>query len=381
MNFEPTPEQAQLREIAREFAEREVRPFVKVMEERNEFPWELFRKLGELGFFGIEVPEEYGGVGADSISYVLTLEEISRVSPALGVIFSVHASLFIGGILLFGTDEQKRKYIPSAVAGEFVGAYALTEPQAGSDASNLYTMYRKVGDRYIINGRKIWCTNGPEARYILLYAISDPNNRKGSMTAFIVDTKRKGFSVGKVEDKLGLRGSHSAELVLEDYEAYEDEILGKEGEGYRIALTLLSNGRIGIASQSNGISQGAYELAIEHARTREQFGKPLKDFQMIQFYISEMETRLQASRLLTYKAAWLKHEGKDFRKASSIAKLYASETANYITDRTIQILGSVGYSMEHDAQRYYRDARVTTIYEGTSEIQRIVIAREVFKHA
>ncbi len=379
MNFALTEEQKQFRDAAREFAERVIRPAVRHMEETNEFPWDIIRQMGQLGFFGIEVPEEYGGVGADALSYTLVLEEISRVSPAVGVIMSVNTSLAVGGLMQFGTQEQKQKYIPELISGEAIGAYSLTEPQAGSDAASLLTTYRKEGDRYIINGRKIWCTNGPEAKYIILYAVEDVKNPKKTMTAFVIDTSRKGFSVGKVEEKVGLRGAHSAELILEDYEAYPDEILGEEGKGYKIALTLLSSGRIGIASQSLGIGQGAFELALEHATTREQFGKPIVDFEMIQYYISEMATRLDAARLLTYRAAWLKQNGLPYRKESSMAKLYASETANYITDRTIQILASMGYSMEHDGQRYWRDGRVTTIYEGTSEIQRLVIVREILR--
>lgn len=371
--FEYKEEYELLRKTIREFAEREIRPIVPKMERENYFPYEIIKKLANLGMLG-----GYAN-GVDTTSSSIIIEEISRVSPAVGVIVSVHNTLVCNGIYEFGTEEQKRRYLPELINGESIGAYALTESHAGSNPLEMKTYYRKEGNRYIINGRKIWITNGPQARYILLYAIGDKENPRNSMNCFIIDTKREGFSIGITHNKLGLKGAHSCEIILDNYIANEDEILGKEGEGYKIAMKLLTSGRIGIASQSLGLSIGAYELALNYAKEREQFGKKISEFQIIQYYLSEMITRITASKLLTYYASYLKDNNKDARLEASMAKLHASETANYVVDRALQIFGSLGYAMDFDIQRYYRDARVLTIYEGTSEIQRIIIAREILK--
>ncbi len=373
MEFELKEEQKILKNTIREFAEREIRPIVPKMESENYFPYEIIKKLGELGMLGGYAND------IDTKSSAIIIEEISRVSPAVGVILSVHNTLVCNGIYEFGTEEQKKRYLPDLISGKAIGAYALTESNAGSNPLEMLTSYKKEGNKYIINGRKIWITNGPQARYILLYAIGDRNNPRNSMTCFIIDTKREGFSVGIIHNKLGLKGSHSCEIILDNYLAYEDEILYKEGEGYKVAMKLLTSGRIGIAAQSVGLSIGAYELALNYAKEREQFGKKIGEFEMIQFYLSEMITRIYASKLLTYYAAYLKDKGEKCKLEASIAKLYASETANYVVDRAVQIFGSLGYSNDFDIQRYYRDARVLTIYEGTSEIQRLIIAREILK--
>ncbi|MEO0143440.1 MAG: acyl-CoA dehydrogenase family protein [candidate division WOR-3 bacterium] len=373
MNFEFSEEQKILKATIRNFAEREIRPIISKMENENYFPYEIIKKLGQLGMLG-----GYAN-NIDTISSAIIIEEISRISPAIGVIISVHNTLVCNGIFEFGTEEQKRRYLPDLISGNAIGAYALTESQAGSNPLEMNTSYKKVNDKYIINGRKIWITNGPQARYILLYAVENKNNPKNSMTCFIIDTKREGFQIGIIHNKLGLKGSYSCEIILDNYTAYKDEILGNEHEGYKIAMKLLTGGRIGIAAQSLGLSIGAYELALNYSKQREQFGKKISEFQIIQYYLSEMITRIYASRLLTYYAAYLKDKGQNCRLEASMAKLYASETANFVVDRAVQIFGSLGYAMDFDIQRYYRDARVLTIYEGTSEIQRIIIAREILK--
>ena len=383
MDFRITEEQRMIQEMAREFAQREIAPIAKEIDEEERFPHETVRKMGELGLMGIEIPEEYGGAGADTISYVLALKEIAKVCASHAVIMSVQNSLVAYGLWKFGTEEQKQKFLIPVASGKKLGAYSLTEPQAGSDASNLLTTAVRDGDWYVINGRKAWVTNGPHADHIIVFTVTDKSKRHHGITAFIVDTKREGFSVGKVEKKLGIRGAHSGEIIFENYRAHVSERLGEEGQGFKIAMHILDTGRIGIAAQAWGIAEAAYEEAARYALQREAFGQPIARFQAIQFYLADMRTRLEAVKLLTLQAAWKKMQslqtGEPYTQEASMAKLFASEAAVEITRKAIQIHGGVGYSREFNVERYYRDAKITEIYEGTSEIQRIVIARNLLQ--
>ncbi|MCF6191534.1 MAG: acyl-CoA dehydrogenase family protein [Candidatus Hydrothermae bacterium] len=385
MDFQLTEEQRMIQEMAREFAQREIAPIAKQIDEEERFPIETVKKMGELGLMGIEIPEAYGGAGADPVAYVLALKEIAKVCASHAVIMSVQNSLVAYGLWRFGTEEQKERFLKPVASGQVIGAYSLTEPQAGSDASNLLTTAVREGDTYILNGRKAWVTNGPHADYIIVFAMTDREKRHKGITAFIVDTSREGITRGRPEKKLGIRAAHSGELILENYRAHVSERLGEEGEGFKIAMQILDAGRIGIAAQAWGIAEAAYEEAARYALEREAFGQKIAQFQAIQFYLAEMNMRLEATRLLTLQAAWLKHrflqtgEPRRFTREASIAKLFAAESAVWITQKAIQIHGGVGYSREFNVERYYRDAKITEIYEGTSEIQRIVIARQVLQ--
>ncbi len=377
MDFELKEEHRMIRDMVRDFVKNEIEPIANKIDEEETFPEENVKKMGELGLMGMEIPEEYGGAGMDSISYAIAVEEISRVCPAHGVIMSVNNSLFCYGIYKFGTEEQKKKILPIIAKGERIGAFSLTEPHAGSDASNLKTLARKTGNEYVINGKKVWVTNGYHAKYILLFAVTEPEKKHHGITCFIVDTEKKGIIKSPPEKKLGIRAAYSCELTFEDYVIPESMKLGNEGDGFKIAMSVLDAGRIGIAAQAVGIAQGAFEHAVKFSFERETFGKKLYEHQAIQFYLSEMKTRIEAARLLTYKAAYLKQKGERFSEWSSMAKLYASETAMWVTDKAVQIHGSLGYSREHDVQRLFRAAKVTEIYEGTNEIQKIVISRNI----
>ncbi len=385
MDFQLTEEQRMIQEMAREFAQREIAPIAKQIDEEERFPFETVKKMGELGLMGIEIPEVYGGAGADPVAYVLALKEIAKVCASHAVIMSVQNSLVAYGLWRFGTEEQKERFLKPIASGEALGAYSLTEPQAGSDASNLLTTAVRKGDTYILNGRKAWVTNGPHADYIIVFAMTDREKRHKGITAFIVDPSREGITRGRPEKKLGIRAAHSGELILENYQAHVSERLGEEGEGFKIAMQILDAGRIGIAAQAWGIAEAAYEEAARYALEREAFGQKIAQFQAIQFYLAEMNMRLEATRLLTLQAAWLKHrfletgEPRRFTREASVAKLFAAESAVWITQKAIQIHGGVGYSREFNVERYYRDAKITEIYEGTSEIQRIVIARQVLQ--
>jgi len=372
-----------IRDMARDFAQKEIAPIAARYDESGEFPYETIMKMGAQGFMGIEVPEEYGGVGMDTLAYVLALEEISKVDASHGVIMSVCNSLYCYGILHYGTEEQKQKYLRPVASGEVIGAYALTEPQSGSDAANIRVtaLLSPDGSHYVINGTKSWITSGPVAKYILLFAQTDPEAkpRYRGVSALIIDTDEPGFSRGKTEPKLGIRASATCEIHFEDYKCPVERRLGKEGEGFKIAMAVLDAGRIGIAAQALGIAEAAYEAAREYAREREAFGKKIGQFQMIQQKLADMKTRIEASRLLIYKAALAKEAaketGKRYTLESCMAKTFASETAMWVTTQAIQIHGGMGYSKELPIERYFRDAKVTEIYEGTSEIQRMVIAR------
>jgi alkylation response protein AidB-like acyl-CoA dehydrogenase len=378
VNFEPTEDQKRIREVVREFAAAEIAPHVAAWEKEERFPREVVERLGELGIMGMMIPEAYGGAGADAISHVFAIEELARVSASTAVIVSVNNSVACYPIWKFGTEEQKEKILTPLASGKALGAYALTEPQSGSDAANQKTRAVRDGSGYLLDGAKAWITNAGEADWYVVMAMTDPPAGTHGITAFLVSSEDPGLRVGAAEDKMGLRSSKTASIFLEGVRIPESRRLGAEGEGFRIAMTTLDHSRIGIAAQGIGIAQAAYEASVEYARTRESFGRKLAEHEAIAFQIADMRLQLEASRVLTYRAA-LRSEtpGARFSKESSMAKVYATEAANAIAARAVQIFGGYGYSKEYPVERYYRDARVTTIYEGTSEIQRIVISKNV----
>jgi alkylation response protein AidB-like acyl-CoA dehydrogenase len=380
MDFELSEEQHLLQELVRDFARKEIAPQVEELEERAEFPRGILGKLAGLGLMGMTIPSEYGGIRTDSLSLALALEELSKASPSVCVIFSVHCSLFCHALLAFGTEEQKRRYLPPAARGEILGAFSLTEPNAGSDIQALRTTALRRGDRFILNGQKAWITGGSEANALLLFtaAAADQSGKK-KLNAFIVERDFPGFKVSKVENKMGLHSSLTVEIALEECEVPAQNLLGGEGRGLAIALQCLDYSRIGIAAQAVGLAQRALEEAIRYAKQREVFGGKVADLQAIQVMIADMATQVEAARLLTHRAAVLKDSGQPFTAQASMAKLFASEAANKIAYQALQIHGGYGYSREFPVERLYRDARVLTLYEGTSEIQRLVIARQLLK--
>ena len=377
--FPLTEEHKMLRDAARDFAQKEVAPIAAEFDESGEFPHVTIKKMGALGFMGIEIPEQYGGAGMDSLSYVLALEEICKVDASHGVIMSVNNSLYCHGILKFGTEEQKKKFITPIASGQAIGAYSLTEPQSGSDAGTMKSRATRDGDFYVLNGRKSWVTSGPVADYFVVFMMTDPNKKQKGVTAFLVDGKTPGLVRGKKEPKLGIRASATSELIFEDCRIPAENRLGEEGEGFKIAMTVLDAGRIGIATQALGIAEAAYEAARQYAGQREAFGQLIGAFQGTGFKLADMKTRIEASRLLIYNAAIAKEKSKGsngrYSLEASMAKLFASETAMFVTHQAVQIHGGMGYSKELPVERYFRDAKITEIYEGTSEIQRLVISR------
>lgn len=381
MDFKLTEEQQMIQDTARDFARSTIAPVAAEFDASGEFPLDNIRKMGELGLMGIEVPDGYGGAGLDTIGYVLAMIEVCAADAAHGTIMSVNNSLFCNGILKYGSEEQKQKYVRAIATGAEIGAYALTEPQSGSDASTMKSraVLSEDGSHYLINARKSWITSGPYARYLVLFASTDPEAGARGITAFLIDTERDGFHRGKTEPKLGIRASATCEVELTDYRCPVEDRLGKEGEGFKIAMSVLDAGRIGIAAQAVGIAQAAYEASIAYARERKAFGREIGTFQMIQAKIADMKTRLEAARLLTLRAAWAKMEsektGARITVDGSMAKLFASEAAMWIAHQAVQLHGGMGYSKEMPVERYFRDAKITEIYEGTSEIQRMVIAR------
>ncbi|MEF3274938.1 MAG: acyl-CoA dehydrogenase [Chloroflexus sp.] len=379
MEFQLSEDQQMLRDMVRQFAEKEVKPTVAERDEHAIWPTDLVRKMGELGLMGVAVSEEYGGAGMDYVSYAIVIEELSRVDASLGVIASVNNSLVCYGIEKFGTEEQKRELLKPLASGRMLGAFSLSEPGAGSDAAAQRTTAVRDGDYYIINGVKNWVTNGDHADTIILMAMTDPSKGVKGITAFLIDTHAPGCRVVKVENKLGIRSAHSCQMAYDNYRLPAWRRLGEEGQGFKIAMTILNAGRIGIAAQAVGIAQGAYEAALEYCKVREQFGKPIHEFQAVGFTLADMATRIKAARLLTYEAAWRKDQGLDFIKDASMAKLFASETAMWVATKAVQLHGSNGYSKEYPVERYFRDAKITEIYEGTSEIQRLVISREIVR--
>ncbi|MET4568169.1 acyl-CoA dehydrogenase family protein [Rhodanobacter soli] len=380
MDFRFTEDQLSIQAIARDFAQKRIAPVAAELDAKGEFPLENIREMGQLGLMGIEVPEEYGGAGMDPIAYVLAMIEIAAADAATATVMSVNNSLFCNGILKHGNEEQKQKFVRAIATGEAIGAYALTEPQSGSDASAMHTRATKnANGDWVINGKKSWITSGPVARYIVLFAISTPGIGAKGVSAFIVDTQLPGFHAGKTEPKLGIRASATCEIEFTDYVLPKENLLGEEGKGFSIAMGVLDAGRIGIASQAVGIARAAYEATLQWSRDRKAFGQPIGTFQMTQSKIADMKCKLDAATLLTLRAAWTKGEteknGGRFGTEAAVAKLTASEAAMWISHQAVQIHGGMGYSKEMPLERYFRDAKITEIYEGTSEIQRLVIAR------
>ena len=379
----------EIQSLARDFARNEILPGAPARDQSHEYPSAIVEQLGEMGFMGMFVPEEYGGVGMSTLAYIVALEEICYADAGVGVIMSVNNSLAGWPILAFGTEEQKQKYLRPIATGEKVGCYGLTEPNAGSDAGAQQTRYHRDTDgNYVLNGTKMWITNGPQADICVTYANKDPSMRHRGVSAFILEKGMNGFSVGKVEEKMGIACSSTSELIYEDVVVPEANLLFAEDKGFNVAMATLDGGRIGIAAQALGIAQRAFDLAVAHAKARVAFGKPIATKQAIQWMIADMGTRIEAARLLTRKAAMLKDANKHeplhvqqarCGQACSMAKLYASETANFCADKAVQIHGGYGYSREYEVERLYRDARITTLYEGTSEIQRLVIAKSFLR--
>jgi alkylation response protein AidB-like acyl-CoA dehydrogenase len=378
LNFDLTEEQARIRDAVREFAESEIAPGVAAREREKRFPLEILGRLGEMGILGMMVPEEYGGSATDALSYVLAVEELSRVCASTAVIVSVNNSVVCYPIWKFGTEEQKKTILRELASGRSLGAYALTESQSGSDAANQKT--RAVGDGkdYVLDGAKVWITNAGQAKWYVVMAMTDPSAGTRGITAFLVSAEDQGLRIGAPEDKMGLRASTTAAIYLEGVRVPVSRRLGQEGEGFNIAMTTLDHSRIGIAAQGIGIARAAYEASVEYAKTRETFGKKLAEHEAIAFQIADMKVQIEAARLLTYRAAVRSEKpGVRFSKESSMAKVFASEVSNAVAARAVQIFGGYGYSREYPVERYYRDARVTTIYEGTSEIQRMVVSKNI----
>jgi len=382
MEFGLTEEQLMIQAAAREFAQEQVAPVAAKLDASGEFPFDTIRKAGELGFMGVETPTQYGGAGLDPISYVLVMEEIAAADAAHSTIISVNNSLYSAGILEYGTEDQRQRFVAPVASGKAIGCYGLTEPQSGSDAAAMRTRatLSSDGSHYVINGKKSWITSGPVADFMMLFVSTDLSKKASGVTALIVDCHQPGFVRGKTEPKLGIRASATCEIEFVHYKCPVANLLGEEGQGFAIAMSILDSGRIGIAAQSVGIARAAYEASLSYAKERHAFGAPIGSFQMIQQKIADMKARLDAAHLLTMRAAWNKQEAKKLGLRNtvegSVAKLFASETAMFCAHAAVQIHGGMGYSKELPIERYFRDAKITEIYEGTSEIQRMVIARQ-----
>jgi acyl-CoA dehydrogenase len=374
MNLRFSEEQEMMRKMVRDFAENEIAPFIERME-KGEFPREILRKMGELGLMGIPVPEKYGGAEMDFVSYIIAINEISRVSATVGVILSVHTSVGTNPILYFGSDEQKQRFLPKVASGEYLAAFCLTEAGSGSDAKNMKSRAVKKDDHYVINGSKMFITNGGEADVYIVFASTNPELGSNGISAFIVEKNSPGLVIGKDEHKMGLHGSRTVQLTFENMIVPAENLLGEEGEGFKIAMANLDVGRIGIAAQALGIAEAALEAAVGYAKERQQFGKPIAAQQGIGFKLADMATNVEAARLLLYRAADLRAQGMKCGLEASIAKLFASKTAMETAIEAIQVFGGYGYTEDYPVERYFRDAKVTEIYEGTSEIQRIVISK------
>ncbi len=375
MDFHLTKEQKMLRQLFRDFAQTEVKPLAAEIDEDERFPWETVKKMGELGMMGVYFPQEYGGGGADVLSYAMCVEELAKVCGSTSIIVSSHTSLCCAPIYEFGTEEQKRKYLPDLLRGKKVGAFGLTEPSAGTDASAQQTTAVLDGDHYILNGSKIFITNGGAAEVYVIFAMTDRTKGSRGVSAFIVERSFPGFSVGREEKKMGIRGSSTTELVMEDCIVPRENLLGKEGRGFKIALHTLDGGRIGVAAQALGIGEGAVDEAVRYAGERIQFGKRISQFQWTQFQLADMATKMQAAQYLVYAAANAKDAGEDYGLQAAMAKLFASEAASDVTRRAVQLFGGYGFTREYPVERMMRDAKITEIYEGTSEAQRMVIAK------
>lgn len=379
MQFELTDEQKMLQKMVREFAVNEVEPTAAERDEEERFDRTLFDQMAALGLAGIPWPEQYGGIGADYLSYVIAVEELSRVCASTGVTLSAHVSLASWPIYKYGNEEQKQNFLKRLAEGSALGAYALSEPGAGSDVASMKMTAKKDGDDYVLNGSKVWITNGGVADIYVVFAKTDTDAKHRGISAFIVEKGTAGFEFGKKEKKLGIRSSPTTELIFENCRIPKENMLGEEGEGFKIAMTTLDGGRSGIAAQAVGIAQGALDKASDYAKEREQFGKPIAHNQGVSFKLADMATETEAARLLTYRAAWLESEGKAYSDASAMAKLYAGDAAMRHTVEAVQIFGGYGYTKDYPVERYMRDAKITQIYEGTNEIQRLVIGRSVTK--
>jgi butyryl-CoA dehydrogenase len=379
VNFQLSEEHEMIQKMVRDFACQEVAPTAAERDEEERFDHDIFNKMAELGLTGIPWPEEYGGIGSDYLAYCIAVEELSRVDASIGVLLSAHTSLAGWPIYKYGSEKQKQTYLRALAQGEKIGAYGLTEPGSGSDAGAMRTTARLEGDHYILNGSKIFITNGGIADIYVVFALTDQTNKQKGTSAFIIESGFPGFSVGKKEKKLGIRSSPTTEIIFSDCKVPRENLLGKEGEGFKIAMTTLDGGRNGIAAQAVGIAQGALDAAVDYAKERYQFGKPIVAQQGISFKLADMATGIEASRLLTYQAAWLETKGQPYGKASAMAKLLAGDTAMKVTTEAVQVFGGYGYTKDYPVERYMRDAKITQIYEGTQEIQRLVISRMVTK--
>ena len=379
MQLELNEQQKMIRNMVKEFAEKEVAPIAAELDKKGEYPTKTLEKMAKLGLLGIIIPQEYGGAGLDTISYATVVEEISRKCASTGVITSVHNSLAAWPIIKYGTDPQKKKYLPILAKGEKIGAFAGTEANAGSDLGAMQTTAKLKGNKYIINGSKTFITSGPKAGIIIVFAVTDKAAGPKGLSAFIVESNMKGYKVGSIFEKLGIHASLTSELIFEDMEVPKENLLGAEGDGFKIALATLDGGRIGIAAQAVGIAQAALDESINYAKQRQQFGKPIASFQAIQWMIADMATRIEAARYLVYNAAYKKDKGERISKEAAMAKLFASETAMDAVIKAVQIHGGYGYTKEYTVERLFRDAKITEIYEGTSEVQRMVISGSLLK--
>ncbi|MDN5341309.1 acyl-CoA dehydrogenase [Oceanotoga sp. DSM 15011] len=379
MNFNLTKEQEIVKKMVREFTENEVKPIAAEIDQTERFPMENVEKMKKYGFFGMNMPKEYGGAGTDEMSYVLAVEELSRYCATTGVILSAHNSLACWPIYKFGTEEQKQKYLVPLAKGKKLGSFALTEPNAGTDAAGQQTFAKKDGEDWIINGSKIFITNGKYADIYVIFAMTEPSKGTRGISAFIIEKGMEGFSIGKIEDKMGIRGSATAELIFQNLRVPKENMLGQEGKGFKIAMQTLDGGRIGIAAQALGIAQGAMDETLNYINQREQFGRSISKFQALQFNIADMETQIQAARLLVYQSAQAKNDGQPYSKLAAMAKLFAAETAMFVTTKAVQLHGGYGYTKDYPVERMMRDAKITEIYEGTSEVQRMVIAANTIK--
>jgi butyryl-CoA dehydrogenase len=379
MRIELTDEQAMIRDMAREFAQEHVAPIASEIDRDARFPHETVKRMGELGLLGIMVPEAWGGSGADTVSYVVALEEIARACASHAVVMSVNNSLYCDPVDKYGNDEQRARFLTPVAGGHALGCFALTEPEAGSDARNQHTVAVRDGTDYVLTGRKLFISTGREASYALVFAQTDPDRAHRGISAFVVEKGARGFSVSKTEDKLGIRASDTAELIFDDCRVPAANRIGEEGRGFHIALATLDGGRIGIAAQAVGIAAGAYERSVKYARERKAFGVPIGEHQMVGWMLADMATTIEGARLITLKAATLKDAGRPYTKEASMAKLFAAETAMKVATDAVQVHGGFGFIREAEVERYFRDAKITQIYEGTSQIQKLVIAREVLK--
>jgi butyryl-CoA dehydrogenase len=377
MHVELNDEQKMIQAVARDFAQKEVRPIAEAIDREARFPHDTVRRMGELGLMGIAIPESYGGSGSDTVAYAVALEEVARACASHAVVMSVNNSLYCDPVYKFGTEEQKRRFLEPFASGQKLGCFSLTEPEAGSDATNQNTLAAKDGSDYVLDGRKIFVTNGREAQAALVFAQTDRAKRHHGISAFLVEKGTKGFTVVKTEDKLGIRASDTAELLFEGCRVPAANRLGAEGEGFKIAMATLDGGRIGIAAQALGIAVGANDLAVGYARERKSFGVPIGQHQMVQWMLADMATAIEAARLLTWRAAWLKDTGAPFGAEAAMAKLFAAEAAMRVTTDAVQVHGGYGFIKEYQVERYFRDAKITQIYEGTSQIQKLVIARHL----